>query len=204
MMFKKLFLIVACPLFFIGCASITGTTGQSISVETRDEASVIAGANCEMTNSKGKWFLSTPGSVQIRRSNDDLIVTCQKDGYPPGTASIVSETKGSMFGNILLGGGIGALVDHNSGAAYEYPTLVQIIMGRSSTIGNKPMQQATPTQSAPTQTSLNATTPSALPTQPVQTNSEKMSPVLAREKCTELGFQPATEQFGKCVIQLSK
>jgi hypothetical protein len=116
--------------FLSGCASVTGTTGQSISVETRQKnGAVLSGATCELTNSKGKWFLNTPGTAAIRRSNDDMIVICNKDGHAPGTAAVVSDTKGMMFGNILLGGGIGAIVDHNTGAAYEYPTLIQIMMG---------------------------------------------------------------------------
>jgi uncharacterized protein YceK len=117
-------------VFLSGCASVTGTTGQSISVETRQKnGAVLSGAACELTNSKGKWFLNTPGTAAIRRSNDDMIVICNKDGHAPGTAAVVSETKGMMFGNIILGGGIGAIVDHNTGAAYEYPTLIQIMMG---------------------------------------------------------------------------
>ena len=40
-----------------------------------------------------------------------------------------------MFGNILLGGGIGAVVEHNNGSAYEYPSFIQITMGADSVIG---------------------------------------------------------------------
>ena len=47
---------------------------------------------------------------------------------------MVSVTKGAMFGNIILGGGIGAIVDHNSGAAYEYPAFFQVIMGGFSKV----------------------------------------------------------------------
>ena len=113
-----------------GCASITGTTNQSISVQTRaPEGKEVSGAACELTNHKGKWFVTTPGSVTVTRSNDDMQVLCNKDGSEPGRASVVSATKGSMFGNILFGGGIGAIVDHNSGAAYEYPALIQVLMG---------------------------------------------------------------------------
>lgn len=122
----------------VGCASIVGTTGQSVSVETRDKEKIISGASCEFANSKGKWFVNSPGTVQIRRSNDDLIVLCTKTGIEPGRASVVSDTKGSMFGNILLGGGIGAIVDHNTGAAYEYPTLIQIMMGAEVKIQTNP------------------------------------------------------------------
>lgn len=116
--------------FCVGCASITGTTGQSVSVQTTSQdGAEVAGAQCDMTNSKGKWFVTTPGSVSINRSNDNLVVQCRKEPFEVGTGSIVSETKGAMFGNILFGGGIGALVDHNTGAAYEYPAFFKIVMG---------------------------------------------------------------------------
>jgi hypothetical protein len=134
----RLFVAFAFFGISIGCASIVGTTGQSVSVETRDKEKVISGASCEFANSKGKWFVNSPGTVQIRRSNDDLIVLCTKTGIEPGRASVVSDTKGSMFGNILFGGGIGAIVDHNTGAAYEYPTLIQIMMGTEVKIQTNP------------------------------------------------------------------
>lgn len=113
-----------------GCASITGTTNQSMSVQTRSqEGKEVSGSACELTNNKGKWFVTSPGSVTVTRSNDDMQVLCNKQGLEPGRASVVSETKGSMFGNILFGGGIGAIVDHNTGAAYEYPAFIQLVMG---------------------------------------------------------------------------
>lgn len=126
----------------VGCASITGTTLQSVSVQTVDkESKEVSGSACELSNNKGKWFVTTPGSVNINRSNDDLSVVCKKDGYEPGRASVVSDTKGSMFGNIIFGGGIGAIVDHNSGAAYEYPTLLQVEMGATRKIESQPNNQ---------------------------------------------------------------
>jgi hypothetical protein len=130
-------LLSACVISstLIGCASVTGTTGQSVSVETLSKSGVnVSGASCELSNSKGKFFVNTPGTVPIRRSNDDMNVVCRKDGIEPGIAVVVSETKGMMFGNILLGGGIGALVDHNTGAAYEYPSLIQVMMGTTTKI----------------------------------------------------------------------
>jgi len=127
-------LLVATALFG-GCASITGTTMQNFTIQTMDrDAKELAGATCEMSNNKGKWFINTPGSTTITRSNDNLNVTCQKTGHENGRVSVVSATKGSMFGNILFGGGIGAIIDHNTGAAYEYPGFVQVMMGMFKTI----------------------------------------------------------------------
>jgi hypothetical protein len=119
-----------------GCASVTGTPNQSVSVQARaSNGKEVKEAACDLINKRGTWFITTPGTVQIHRSNDDLQVTCRKDGYDNGRASVVSDTKGSMFGNIILGGGIGAVVDHNNGSAYEYPSFIQVIMGSDTVIG---------------------------------------------------------------------
>ncbi len=115
---KKILLPAILSALITGCASITGSTSQSVSVQTIQGSQNVAGANCELSNSKGKWFVNTPGSIPIGRSNDDLQVICKKEGLNYGSTTVASDTKGSMFGNILLGGGIGAIVDHNSGAAY--------------------------------------------------------------------------------------
>lgn len=126
----QLFAILSLGYFLTGCASITGSTNQSISIQTKEQTGRdLSGANCELTNSKGTWFVTSPGSTSIHRSNDDLRATCRKDGHDPGMASIVSETKGSMFGNIVFGGAIGAVIDHSNGSAYEYPNLIQVVMG---------------------------------------------------------------------------
>jgi hypothetical protein len=54
-----------------------------------------------------------------------------------------------MFGNIIFGGGIGALVDHNSGAAYEYPSLIQILMGKTTRVEPPKMETASVPASTP-------------------------------------------------------
>jgi predicted secreted protein len=134
---KSVFLAMASLLTALtsGCASITGTTIQSVSVQTVDAAGKeVTGGACELNNKKGKWFITTPGTTTITRSNDDLMVLCKKETYEPGMASVVSAIKGSMFGNILFGGGIGAIIDHNNGSAYEYPATFQVQMGSNKAI----------------------------------------------------------------------
>ncbi|MEO7726763.1 MAG: hypothetical protein ABIS45_05875 [Burkholderiales bacterium] len=93
----------------------------------------VTGSACELNNNKGKWFVTSPGSTTITRSNDNLQVLCRKDP-DIGRASVVSATKGSMFGNILFGGGIGMIIDHSNGSAYEYPTFFQVQMGSNKLI----------------------------------------------------------------------
>lgn len=151
----KLFLVgVVVVGLTSGCASITGTTNQSVSVQTREPGGKeVTGAACELTNNKGKWFVTTPGSVMVHRSNDDMQVLCNKADLEPGRAGVVSETKGSMFGNIIFGGAIGAVVDHSSGAAYEYPAFIQVLMGVFSKV-ESPKASEQPAQT-PTATSAN-------------------------------------------------
>ncbi len=130
----RLVLVASMLAVTAGCSSITGTVNQSVSVQTIDAVGKeVTGSACELNNNKGKWFITSPGSTVITRSNDNLLVMCQK-APAIGRASVVSATKGSMFGNILFGGGIGAIIDHNNGSAYEYPAFFQVQMGSSKLI----------------------------------------------------------------------
>jgi uncharacterized protein YceK len=163
---QVLFSIVLISLLS-GCASVTGSSTQNISIQTRaPDGKEVKEAQCDLINKRGTYFLTTPGTIMISRSNDDLTVTCRKDGFDNGRAGVVSNTKGSMFGNILLGGGIGAIVDHNTGSAYEYPSFVQVVMGSNVTIGTKreevsqnqnPMMGASSSPASQNQTSKSST-----------------------------------------------
>ena len=78
--------------------------------------------------------MTTPGSVTIHRSMEDLNVKCEKAAVQTGTAAVKSYTKGMAFGNILFGGFIGAGVDIANGSAFDYPTLIQVKMGEAIVI----------------------------------------------------------------------
>jgi hypothetical protein len=131
--YKKLSLIVILFSFALsGCASIIGSTSQQISVQafehTENTTRELYEVNCELYNDKGKWFVITPGSVLINRSNDPLLGICRKARYSIARISTPSDIKISMFGNIIFGGIIGGIVDHKTGAGYEYPSSIQVNM----------------------------------------------------------------------------
>jgi len=200
--------VLALSFVMTGCSSITSTVNQSVSVQTLGQTGTeIIGASCELTNSKGKWFITTPGSTSIHRSNDDMQVLCKKESLENGRASVVSDTKGSMFGNILFGGGIGAIVDHSNGSAYEYPTVINIVMGAFTKIeppkkqsaqksNDKPTQpHSTPQQfavTAPTNTATSNQSPTSNPT------SQKIRDLLALKNdgaITDEEFQNKKKQL---------
>jgi hypothetical protein len=117
-----------------GCASIVSGTTQIVSVETLQPAGKVAGASCKLENDKGVWYVTTPGTVSVHRAYGDMMVKCEKEGVAAGVATVKSSTKAMMAGNILFGGPIGVGVDAASGAAYDYPTLFQVMMGNTITI----------------------------------------------------------------------
>jgi len=75
--------------------------------------------------------------VNIRKSGEDLNVVCKKDGMPDGLLKAISRAAGSMFGNIIIGGGIGAMIDHSSGKGYIYPDQLPVKMGETVIIDRK-------------------------------------------------------------------
>lgn len=130
-MFKRsitLAMTVAALSALTGCASIVSGTNQPVSVHTGP----VGGASCQLQNDKGTWYIaSTPSTVVVNRSYNDLHISCHKNGYRPGYKQLVSRTKAMAFGNILFGGAIGAGVDVVDGAAYDYPNNVYVPLRKS-------------------------------------------------------------------------
>jgi hypothetical protein len=46
-----------------------------------------------------------------------------------------------MWGNIIFGGGVGAIIDHNKGTGYDYPDQLPVKMGESVVVDKKPKNQ---------------------------------------------------------------
>lgn len=117
-----------------GCASITSEKTQSLAVTTRSEdGNLVEKAKCFLENDKGNWQVETPGSVTVRRSAEDIVVKCQKEGMPDGIGRGISRAAGGMWGNIVFGGGVGAIIDHSNGTGYNYPNDLAVKMGKSTT-----------------------------------------------------------------------
>ena len=93
---------------------------QVISVDTPN----CRGAKCTLNNSNGVYFVQiTPGTVSVEKAYGDLTVTCEKDGQT-FTSTHQSKANVATYGNILLGGIPGALIDGGSGKGYDYPNYI--------------------------------------------------------------------------------
>lgn len=65
------------------------------------------------------------------------MVECKKEGYPDGFLRAISRAAGGMWGNIILGGGIGAIIDHNKGTGYNYPNDLPVKLGANTIIDKR-------------------------------------------------------------------
>jgi hypothetical protein len=123
-----------------GCASITTEEMQPLSISATSAAGQpLEKANCTLRNDRGAWQAVTPAFVSVRRSGEDLLVECEKEGHPKGALRAISGAS-MLWGNIVFGGGIGAIIDHNNGKGYEYPASLAVKMGASTTIDKRAEQ----------------------------------------------------------------
>lgn len=113
-------------LLLSGCATIVSGSQQSLFIDTPD----VEGAKCNLSDSKGgAWYLgNTPGSINVVKGNGPMNIVCKKDGYKTATISLEEDIAGATLGNVILGGGVGILVDAASGAAQKYPDKATVWM----------------------------------------------------------------------------
>jgi len=107
-----------------GCATVVKGTTQDISVDSSPQ-----GAGCDVSRNGAKLAsVTTPGKIQVSRDKAVLTFSCMKPPeYPnPVTLDVEPTFNGATFGNILLGGVVGAVVDASTGANYSYPEYVII------------------------------------------------------------------------------
>ena len=141
---KKLF--AACAVLAMsGCASVMNDTTHGIRIETKTiQGEAVAGAECRIANDYGEISARSGATTQVRRSSKDLDITCTAPSQPEAKARAISRANAGMAGNIIFGGGIGAIIDHNKGTAYTYPTWVQMVFGQSLVFDRRDEKEGAP------------------------------------------------------------
>ena len=143
---KATYLLLPIVLAASGCASVVNDVTHPIKIETQTEAGqMVVGADCTLTNDKATSTVKSGEMGNVRRSNSDLEIVCKHPANPEALAKATSRVNGGMFGNIILGGGIGAIIDHNRGTAYTYPTWIQLVFGKTLTFDRREEKEGQPT-----------------------------------------------------------
>ena len=131
---KSIIKLVAATLplaLTVGCASLTTSNENQVRVETVDEAGVgVADVNCAMLRGSVRSEFKTPAVIALSKGSQQVMIDCTKAGMSDGKAVLTSRVGAATFGNILLGGFVGAAVDQATGKAYNYPDWIQIVMGK--------------------------------------------------------------------------
>ena len=121
-----------------GCATVTESTEQQIMVQTVLDNREVAGVGCVLYNDVGKWFITAPGRVTVRKSASPMRVDCKTDGAEWAYEKIESKENGSLWGNIVLTAGVGYFVDKNTGAGFDYPSTLTVLLRKGAAADDRP------------------------------------------------------------------
>lgn len=123
---KSVFTVIGI-LIIAGCATIMHGSRQNIPVVSQPSGAVVRVNNIVTT---------TPGVINLSRSNPMYILRFEKEGYEPVEIKLIRTTDGWVYGNILFGGLIGLAIDYSSGSAYKLtPDKVEVVLNKLDKLG---------------------------------------------------------------------
>lgn len=128
-------------------------TYQDISVETKCGNKPV-NAECTFKNEIGVWSVNTPGTLRLHKGFDELELSCKGADFDLHRLKISSSSNLTFYANALVGGGLGALVDLETKAGFEYPTKITFIVKscekpvNTKTDESKNNSESIPTESA--------------------------------------------------------
>ncbi|HEX3486534.1 MAG TPA: hypothetical protein VHT51_15845 [Micropepsaceae bacterium] len=112
-----------------GCVSVFEGTSQDISIVTNPVGAVC---NVEQDGRHIATVLGTPGTITVRKSKYDLMITCARIGFQNAAYVNHSGVSAAIAANIatdlLFTGGIASIVDTVDGADNKYDSVVNISM----------------------------------------------------------------------------
>ncbi len=112
MKIKKIKLLLVLLLNFVhlyGCATIVSGTTQNIAVSSKPGGATI-------TVEPGDHQTVTPANLELKRDGGPYRITISHEGYEPYKVTLKTSANGWLWGNLLLGGLIGIIVDSSTGA----------------------------------------------------------------------------------------
>lgn len=109
---KKLKIALSLSLIFTltSCATIMHGGKQDIYLSSHPQGAVVRVNNIATT---------TPGAITLDRKRSCYVLIFEKEGYESVEVQLRRTIDGWFFGNILIGGIIGIVVDFMTGAAYK-------------------------------------------------------------------------------------
>ena len=104
--------------FAIGaCSTLVNESHVPINLYFTDGSA----GTCTLRNKRETYNTAIPATISARRSDDALVYNCKTDDGRSANGKINSQIGQTMAGNIIFGGGIGAIIDANNDMHREYP-----------------------------------------------------------------------------------
>jgi hypothetical protein len=130
--------VLLASLMATGCASIVNDSSAPIRIETFNQAGKeVKDMECKFENDYGVQTVKTPGTLNVHRSSKDLQIVCTKPGEGDAKGVAISRANAGLAGNIIFGGGVGAIIDHNKGTAYTYPQWIRLVVDKLITFDRR-------------------------------------------------------------------
>jgi hypothetical protein len=131
-MFARTIVTLLLAQLFTACT--TGTSGlhQKFTLRAMDSKTyqLIDNAACTIKpDDEPEFKLNTPKTIELRRGQGNLTVTCTKSGYKPEVEVIPQSINESFYegmSNVVTR--IGGYVDLLTGAVFDYPNQVTVLM----------------------------------------------------------------------------
>ena len=112
-----------------GCATVSESHQQDLMLRTIQDNREIGGVGCVLTNDAGRWFVVSPGHVTVTKSAGNLFVDCKKGNYSAGQERFASRANSTAtIGNAVATLGLGYLLDKRTGAGFDYPETLTVLM----------------------------------------------------------------------------
>ncbi|WP_374585123.1 hypothetical protein [Pseudoduganella sp.] len=129
-----------------GCATLFDSTEQTVLVQTVLDHQQVSGIGCVLSNNKGRWFVTSPGRVTVHKSTEPLVVDCRREDVW-AFDQIDARQNASRWGNIIFTLGAGQIVDKQTGAGFDLPSTLTVILqrGEGAAARGAPAQQPQPT-----------------------------------------------------------
>jgi hypothetical protein len=124
---KTILLMITAAVLTAGCASVMLGSYQDVALETKCGDQAVK-SQCTLSNEMGQWSVSTPANIRLHKGFDELELVCSSTRFDQHKVTISSSSNLPFYANALVGGGLGAVVDLESKAGFDYPTKITFIV----------------------------------------------------------------------------
>ena len=127
--------LLVVSIILAGCGTLTNGGKQSIYVQTIVGNKLVNGIDCSVKNTSGVWYVTASNNVVVEKSSGELVIECKsKDQILYGKEVLSSDSNGSIWTNIFTLGA-GAVIDAASGAGFDYPSNIIVVMKKDISSG---------------------------------------------------------------------